>query len=119
MNRFLVALVLALAAPLARADGTFSAIRVAKGYSGPVELNVVWSNGSDRDVSACTGTMKVSQVTPPVERFTQKLRGSGASHLVAVVSAADTAVPGTYRVEITVQDQARVDTWQGDLVVEP
>ncbi len=119
MPRILAAFFLAAIAHLARADvTTFAPIRVAKGYAGPLDLNVVWADGAARDVSKCSAKIIVSQVTPRREHFRKSLSAWGHNQLSAVVTAADTATPGTYQVEIVVIDGPRTDTWHGDLVVE-
>ncbi len=123
--KLLLALLLVLVPFVGAADLlTFATVRVGKGYAGPVVVSVTWSDGTTRDMTGATGTLTAYSVAPSggaggTVLFTKALSPGGTTGtMTGTLTAGDTALPGSYYLEIAIVQASVTDTWHGTLVIE-
>jgi hypothetical protein len=127
MRKPVLALLLALACTaVARADVyAFAQLRLARGYQGPVTVDVLWGDRTARDVAAVTGTVVVYMSSPAAGGevlFTKAVVPAGGANpvnrMTFSVTTADTAALGTYYAEITLTEGTVIDVLHGVVVIE-
>jgi hypothetical protein len=129
MRRFALAVVLALSAGSARAADTyvFPTLRVARGYQGPIVVDVTWSDGTPRPVAPIVGVLTVyrSSSTPGstgavlLQKAIDPAGGTEpANRMVINVSSADLSAPGTYYAEIQLVEALATDMLHGLVTIE-
>ena len=121
-----VALLLTVAGAARADDYAFPTLRIARGYQGPLVIDVTWDGTTTRDVTTATATLRVYSVPPSASSTGSVLltktatpAGAPSSRLVSVLGQADTAVPaGSYYAELSISDGGVVDVLHGLVVVE-
>lgn len=104
----------------------FPTLYLAKGYIGPVAIDVTWSDGSPRTMTGVTGTFTVYSV-PPVNGaggttlFAAKnlsIPGSPVNRATVTMQAGDLATPGTYYAELRLVEGGVTDVQIGQVMIE-
>jgi hypothetical protein len=112
----------------ARADVlTFPTLHLARGYKGPLVLDVTWDGVSARNVTTVTGTLTVYS-KPPLAGvggtvlFAKALTPTGipTNRLACNLVPTDTALPGAYYAEVALTELGGdvVDVVHGVVAVE-
>jgi hypothetical protein len=128
MRRLVIAAVLALAANAARADTyVFPTLRIARGYQGPVVVDVQWSDGTPRPAAAIVGVLNVYRSSSTSGAtgallLTKDIDPAGGSNptnrMVISIASTDLTAPGTYYAEIQLAEALVTDVLHGLVTVE-
>jgi len=108
------------------AVNAFPTLYLAKGYIGPIAIDVTWADGTARNMTGVTGTFTIYSV-PPVAGvggttlFTPKTlaaAGTPPNRATVDIATGNLATPGTYYAELSMTEGGVTDRQSGQVVIE-